>query len=157
QDLAVSEFNGTTILLGDGAGGFTPVTELAGLGARAVADFNGDGNQDLAALSSGNVVLLLGDGTGHFVAGSRFDTGCQIPFQLAAGDFNGDGKLDLAFACYFANSVTIVPGDGAGGFGTPTSLGVGDGPQGLAVGDFNGDGKQDLAVACLPAGTVSIV
>ncbi|MFL6276235.1 MAG: FG-GAP-like repeat-containing protein [Blastocatellia bacterium] len=80
---------------------------------------------------------------------------CALP--TGRRRFNGDGRLDLATACYFANSVTVVLGDGAGGFGTPSSFGVSDGPQGLAVGDFNGDGKPDLAVACQTAGKVSIL
>jgi FG-GAP-like repeat/FG-GAP repeat len=157
QDLAVAELNGTAILLGDGTGGFTVVTELANVGARAVGDFNGDGKQDLAILNASNVVILFGDGTGHFVSGSNFDTGCTAPFQLAVGDFNGDSKLDMAFACFFSDAVTIVLGNGAGGFSTAASFGVSDGPQGLAVGDVNGDGRQDLAVACMPAGVISIL
>ena len=161
QDLAVTAVaanfsSRTLILLGDGAGHFNFTSEVP-IGARAVAEFNGDGTQDLVALASSNAVVYLGDGTGHFSAGTSVDTGCGAPFQLAVGDFNGDGRLDLATACYFANSVTVLLGDGAGNFGTPASFSVSNGPQGLAVGDFNGDGKQDLAVACQPAGVVSIL
>jgi hypothetical protein len=161
QDLAVTAIATnwsvrTLILLGDGAGQFNFFSEVP-IGARAVADFNGDGKQDLVALDSSNAVIYLGDGTGQFSAANSVDTGCAAPFQLAIGDFNGDGRLDLAFACYFSNTVTTVLGIGAGGFGTPASFSVSDGPQGLAVGDFNGDGKQDLAVACQPAGMVSIL
>jgi hypothetical protein len=161
QDLAVLALTAswsqhTLILLGDGAGHFNFLSEVPS-GARAVADFNGDGKQDLVAIDSSNAVIYLGDGTGHFAAANSAYTGCGAPFQLAVGDFNGDGKLDLVTACYFANSVTILPGAGAGGFGTPASFNVSDGPQGLAVGDFNGDGKQDLGVACMPAGIASIL
>jgi hypothetical protein len=161
QDLAVTAITAsfsthTLILLGDGAGHFTYFSDVP-IGARAVADFNGDGKQDLVALDSSNAVVYLGDGMGHFSAANSVATGCAAPFQLAVADFNGDGKLDLATVCYFANSVTILLGNGAGSFGTPASFGVSNGPQGLAVGDFNGDGKQDLAIACISAGIVSIL
>jgi hypothetical protein len=161
QDLAVVAVTAsfsvrTLILLGDGTGHFNFFSEVP-IGARAVADFNGDGKQDLIALDSSNAVMYLGDGMAHFSAGNSVDTGCAAAFQLAVGDFNGDGKLDLAFACSFTDTVTMLLGDGTGGFGSPASFDVSDGPQGLAVGDFNGDGKQDLAVACITAGNVSIL
>jgi probable HAF family extracellular repeat protein len=161
QDLAVAAVTAsfsthTLILLGDGVGHFNFVSDVP-IGARAVADVNGDGKQDLVALDSNKAVIYSGDGTGHFSAASSVDTGCAAPFQLAVADFNGDGKLDLATACYFTNSVTVLLGDGAGGFGPASSFTVSAGPQGLAVGDFNGDGKQDLAVACITAGKASIL
>jgi Tol biopolymer transport system component len=161
QDLAAAAVTAvfsqrTLILLGDGTGHFNFLSEVP-IGARAVGDFNGDGKQDLVALDSSNAVIYLGDGSGHFSFANGVDTGCAAPFQLAVADFNGDGRLDLATACFFANSVTIMLGDGAGNFGTPASFSVSNGPQGLVVGDFNSDGKQDLAVACQPAGVVSIL
>jgi uncharacterized repeat protein (TIGR01451 family) len=62
------------------------------------------------------------------------------------GDFNGDGKQDLATANDAAN-VSILLGNGAGGFAATTNFGVGTNSQTVAVGDFNGDGKPDLATA----------
>ncbi len=35
---------------------------------------------------------------------------------MVMGDFNGDGKLDLAFANVLGNNVTLLLGNGAGGF-----------------------------------------
>jgi probable HAF family extracellular repeat protein len=161
QDLLIGAVTATftqrsLILLGDGAGHFGFFSELP-IGGRAAADFNGDGKQDLVALDSSNAVIHLGDGTGHFSFANSVDTGCASPFQVAVADFNGDGKLDLTTACYFTDTVTVLLGNGAGGFGAPASFNVSDGPQGFAVGDFNGDGKQDLAVACMPAGVISIL
>ena len=64
-----------------------------------VADFDGDGRQDLAiGQESVNAVsILLGNGDGTLRAPVLFTTGNR-PNALAAADFNLDGKTDLATA-----------------------------------------------------------
>jgi hypothetical protein len=117
----------------------------------AVADFNGDGKLDLAVSNYGsnNITVLLGNGLGGFTPapGSPFAVGA-VPDGLVTGDFNRDGKPDLAVANESDDNVTVLLGDGAGGFtpapGSPFS--AGPVPIGLAVADFNGDGVPDLAV-----------
>ena len=87
--------------------------------------------------------------TVHAVLGSAttFSVG-STPNDVAAGDFNGDGILDLAVANKAANSVSILLGNGSGGFTLKQTLTTGlSGPNALAAADFNGDGKLDLAVA----------
>jgi hypothetical protein len=139
------------------SGSFTPAAGSPfGVGSVpfsvAVADFNGDGIPDLATAnySSGNVTVLLGNISGGFTAasGSPFAAGSG-PLGLAVGDFNGDGIQDLATANYLGSNVTILLGNGAGGFtafsGGP--IAVGTQPFSVVVGDFNGDGIQDLATA----------
>src|SRR5271157_1234108 len=128
----------------------------------AVADFNGDGRLDLAVANEGshNVTVLLGNGTGGFTAapGSPFPAGSS-PISVAVGDFNGDGKPDLAIANEGGNNVTVLLGNGTGGFtaapGSPFP--VGTQPESVAVGDFNGDGKPDLAIANARSNTVTVL
>lgn len=66
--------------------------------------------------------------------------------SVAVAEFNGDGKLDLAVANLLSNDVSILLGDGFGGFGPPTHVPVNPEPSVVAAGDFNKDGKTDLAV-----------
>jgi uncharacterized protein (TIGR03437 family) len=169
QDLAVANFgdNTVTVLLGNGLGRFTEAMGspfAAGNGAYAVAvgDFNGDGIQDLAIADGGGttVTVLLGNGSAGFTAsqGSPFTVG-NNPVALAVGDFNGDGIQDLAVGNYNDNTVSVLLGDGFGGFGTPmgSPLTVGTTPASVVVADFNGDGKQDLATANTFDNTVTVL
>jgi hypothetical protein len=66
--------------------------------------------------------------------------------SVAVAEFNGDGKLDLAVVNLGSNNVSILMGDGFGGFGPPTQVPVNPEPSEVATGDFNKDGKTDLVV-----------
>jgi Domain of unknown function (DUF4347)/FG-GAP-like repeat/FG-GAP repeat len=79
------------------------------------------------------------------------------PNTVAVGDFNGDGKLDLATANQTASSISVLLGNGAGGFGAKTDFIAGTGSVSVTVGDFNGDGKLDLATANFTANSVSVL
>ena len=69
------------------------------------------------------------------------------PYAVAVGDFNGDGMNDLAVANYGGNSVSILLGNGQGGFSLAETLTSGiSHPHAVAVGNFNAGGKLDLAV-----------
>ena len=149
--------NRVTILLGNSSGGFSvapgsPFSVGTNPTSVAVGDFNGDGIQDLAIANGGggDVTILLGNGSGGFSAasGSPFAVGA-VPISVAVGDFNGDGIEDLATANYSSHNVTVLLGNGAGGFSAATGspFAVGTNPYSVAVGDFNGDGFADLATA----------
>jgi hypothetical protein len=146
-----------TVLLGQGNGTFRKSatvkvgTDALGL---ATADFNGDGRLDLVTTSflpdgTRDVKVLLGSGTGTFLAPRATKPGV-IGRTVATGDFNGDGKPDVVLVDNTDNSVTVLPGNGNGTFGTALALPF-DNPtkeaEGVAVGDFFGDGKLSVAVA----------
>jgi hypothetical protein len=57
----------------------------------------------------------------------------------------------------FAGTVSVLLGDGHGGFGAPMSFTTGAGPFSVAVGDFNGDGAPDLAVAAAGNSDVDVL
>jgi len=117
----------------------------------ATGDINGDGKLDVVSLDLANdgVNIFLGDGTGFLTktAGSPFAAG-NGPAAVAVADFNSDGKADLAIANRLGNSMSLLLGDGLGGFtaapGSPWA--VLTTPTTLVVGDFNNDEKADVVV-----------
>ena len=171
QDLVVannasSSPHGVWILLGDGAGNFSPATFFnTGYAVYvALGDFNSDGKQDLAVVNNQGtggsfVAVLLGDGAGGFGAATNFGVGFQAQ-SVAVGDFNGDGKQDLAVVNEGNNgnsNVSVLLGDGTGNFSSAGTFDAGYVSRSVAVGDFNGDGKQDLVVANEGSDSVSVL
>ncbi len=175
-DLAMANFGSANmnILLGQGDGTFTqaansPITVGSYPEAVLAGDFNADGIFDLVVVNSyytsgtpGNVSVLLGKGDGTFTAaaGSPVTVGFD-PDAAALGDFNGDGKADLVVTNDDDDTLSILLGDGAGGFtqaaASPINLSVatpdpfGAFPEAAAAADFNGDGLSDFFVGNLPA------
>lgn len=124
----------------------TPVGK--GPGFIAIADVNHDGKLDLlvANMEDGSISVLLGDGKGHFTPGPGSPFPCNPnPNDIVVADMNGDGNPDLVIANHQTPYITVLLGDGMGGFKpsphSPFATRSHPHPHGVAVADFMGDGK----------------
>jgi VCBS repeat-containing protein len=157
--------NSVAILFNDGSGVFgTPSVYATGgvhPGSIALADVDGDGSVDIVTANSGsdNVSVLLNDGAGGFGAANLYSVGSVPgdPVDVAVADMNGDGKVDIVTSNFASDDMSVLLGDGNGGFGLPTIVDVnaGDFAVSLALADVDGDGTSDIAVTSVentPAG-----
>jgi len=117
-------------------------------GSIAVADVNHDGKPDIIVANTEDetVSVLLGDGQGHFAPapGSPFACG-KGPNDIAVADMNGDGNPDLIIANTGTPYITILLGDGKGGFApsphSPFATQSYPHVHGVVAADFLGNGK----------------
>jgi len=135
----------------------------------ALADFNGDGNLDIATSYSvvsdgsnghkGTVQVFLQDAAhpGKFLAPANYSVG-DDPFTIAVGDLNGDGKPDVVTANASTtnpNGLSVLLQNGNGQFLPAANYSTGNVVNSVAIGDVDGDGKADLIVA--DSGGISIL
>jgi uncharacterized delta-60 repeat protein len=140
-------------------------TPTVGADARTVAaaDFDGDGDLDLAVGSPSQVDILLNNGTGVFTLGSQILSGALgglNPWTVTAGDFNNDGFPDLAVAGPLPNTsvyILLNNANGTGAFTVAGNYGVVNIVWQMTSADLDGDGDLDLAVPNQGGNTVSIL
>jgi uncharacterized protein (TIGR03437 family) len=173
-DIAVPTFDvssttaGWYLLLGKGNGSFQapsplPFSSFVPL-SLAAGDFNGDGKPDLVAGvadSSGNTSLefAAGNGDGTFQAPTSVSLPTTVGSLILVADVNGDGNLDVVFAgsslvtnvlsllstsFLGESSITVLLGDGKGGFQKSFNATESSYMTGAALADVTLDGKLDI-------------
>jgi len=143
------------VLAGLGNGRFAnPVTLYTGDAPQVVrvADFTGNGIDDLAVLAANGVSIYLGNGKGGFAPPVTYGAGAD-PTGLTVADLLGNGKLDLLVGNDFGD-VLILVGNGDGTFRPfePVKAAIA-----LAVADLTGNGVLDFVFADQSLNQVSVV
>ena len=120
-------------------------------GPITVADVNHDGRPDIivGSMDGGIVTVLLGDGNGQFAPAQGSPFPCNAnPNDIAVADMNGDGHPDLVIANTQTPYITVLLGDGKGGFTpaahSPFATKSFPHPHGVVVGNFTADGRPSV-------------
>jgi hypothetical protein len=154
----LSEDGTIGVLYGDGTGSLVPgptVDANTFAGNIAAADFDGDGLDDLAAITLApnpdtfSLKVFSLSGTSDLALRKTYET--QLPFaseacQIAAADFDGDGRQDLAL---ISSDLLIFRGRGDGTFFDPVAYrgaSTSNRAQRISISDLNHDGRPDIVV-----------
>ena len=172
-DLSIANANDRNIvvLFGNGDGTFFIHQTHPFIGAswgvifaHTAADFDGDGDTDLAMimLTPNIVVVLPNDGTGTFSSPQTVDTLPGFPVDLEPGDFDGDGDIDIAVAygagLFYGDTIRVLRNDGDATFSTRRESAVSGHDLVAPPADFNGDGILDIAMntSSNPGGFITV-
>src|SRR5215212_1844745 len=154
--------NDISIALGDGRGNFTRAPRSLPVGPSpypfATGDVNNDGWLDIVATASATgpsrreqlplsraLTLLLSDGKGGLTP-HQLPLRTGEPWFAAIADLNGDGKEEIVATHHEQSAMTVMIGDGRGGFteanGSPFDFG-GSVFQ-LIIADVDRDAMMDV-------------
>jgi Bacterial Ig-like domain (group 3)/FG-GAP-like repeat len=164
-----------SIRLGAGDGTFGDLITIplsASPTAVALADFNKDGNIDLAVLEDcgsascstpGAVEFLAGSGDGNFQSVSTYTVGYS-PVALAAGKISASGNDDLVIAnrcggdsSCTSSTATLLFGDGTGAFKAGSDVALDNSPASLALADLQGQGVLNLVFSYSNKNAVAVM
>jgi hypothetical protein len=132
----------------------------------AVADFNGDGKNDIAVGYSSGIISSISIFMNSFTSGTissshftRTDILVGItPAGLALGDIDGDNKIDLVCANFGSGTFSVLRN--VSSTSSPVFIqtlhNTASGPNSTAIGDLDKDGKLDIAVTNWNSNSISI-
>jgi len=156
-DLVYSSQGGAAnfgVILGNGDGTFKiGVSYSASPSLVRVADFNGDGRNDVLGFGSASVKIAMNNGDGSFAVSSASFSGGDTTVVL---DANGDGKLDFGVTSYTSNYLRLYIGNGDGTFQLGASYAVLAGSI-VTGGDVNFDGYDDIVTSSVGSGATTSV
>jgi FG-GAP-like repeat/Fibronectin type III domain len=134
----------------NGDGTFQPAV-FNGVGneqySAVAADFDNDGDNDIALATNSGLAILKNNGNGTFAPRVKYSIANSGCFGLVAADIDEDSDIDLIITVSVDDKAFVFKNDGLGNFNTHFSYDCGPSPYGLAAADLNGDGEIDLAVA----------
>lgn len=138
---------GSSLLLNDGAGNFTPSRQVFESSTNAaLGDLNGDESPDIFFTGEKRNEVWLNDGKGVFSNSSQELTGLESS-SIALGDLDGDGDLDAFITNWNNHPDQVFLNDSNGNFSdSGQRLGSWFGYD-VALGDVDQDGDLDALVA----------
>ena len=110
----------------------------------AVADMDGDGDQDILAVSAPNQVTWYENDGAQVFSPHRISDEVDAPKRVIAFDMDGDGDLDAASASYYDDKIAWYENDGDGNFTTHVVTEQADGARDVYAADLDRDGDMDL-------------
>lgn len=169
-DIAVGHISNKTISIykNTGTGTFALHSSVTMVGSQylpydiVAADFDLDGDLDLAAVLVSNLGIFTNNGTGTFSYNIYPSVGSS-QMSITAGQFDGDGKPDLAIASPNSAAgqklIVLINASGSGTiwFGTPTGYASGNFPNDVETADVNNDGKVDLLSVNTSSNSISVL
>lgn len=123
----------------------------------ALADFDGDGNLDVATADHDSSTMSVRPGNGGGGFGTRiFEPVSGVPIALGAFDVTDDMDADVMVVTG-DHTLSLFRGFGDGSFDAETSHPVRTRPSAVAAVDADSDGLKDVVVPCRDADSIVVL
>lgn len=159
--------NDFRVFLNDGAGNYSDfviynMPSSSQPSTNEGADFNGDGEIDIAIGSGAGrfISVFMGSGDGTFGSENPVEAGPTGAWvrSICVADADGDGFDDMISTTRDHDKVAVILNNGNGTFGTPTHFEAnGDSETTCAAADVNGDGITDFFIGSFSSSSISLM
>ncbi len=133
---------------------------FGGNNSLAAADFDGDGYDDIAGISSSSNSFIIFRNLAVYgtISSASFATGAAVatssnPYGITTNDFDGDGKIDIAVVHYSSTNVSVYRNTSSLGsisFAAAVNLTGLTFGYNIASQDLDGDGKAEIVTTRNP-------